>query len=210
MSKALLSAKHQAWEFSVSRDWHWKFGCDSLSLYSLHQLMKIAFSVSPASAWSFLLSLLKCASAQKGARPKALLDLLFCRAWITDSALFSSIKGLCITHRQHLGKTGPRHSCWCIWKGDQCWASCYQLHCFLPQLLREVAAAWNLSVPNWRPAAQSGTRVTLFSALMVAVVVASRDNGELQSTPWQETSSCFTQGCTAISARKSFNKEHML
>lgn len=53
-------------------------------------------------------------------------------SWLTDSALFSSIKGLCITHRQHLGKTSPKHSCWCIWKGDQCWASCYQLHCFLP------------------------------------------------------------------------------
>lgn len=54
-------------------------------------------------------------------------------SWLTDSALFSSVKGLCITHRQHLGKTSTKHSCWCIWKGDQCWASCYQIHCFLPQ-----------------------------------------------------------------------------
>lgn len=140
MSKALLSSKHQAWEFSVSRNWHWKLGCDSFFLYFLHWMMKIAFPVFPASAWSFFLSLLKCASAQKGARPKTFLDLLFCRATLLAnwSALFPAVKGLCITHRQHLGKTSPKHSCWCIWKGDGCWASCYQLHCFLPHCWGKV------------------------------------------------------------------------
>lgn len=61
---------------------------------------------------------------------------------------------------------------------------------FSSSLLREVAAAWNLSVQNWGPAqsgqTEPGSGVASSSALVVAVVMASRDkgSGELQFTPW--------------------------
>lgn len=86
----------------------------------------------PASPCSSLLSLLKCASAERGARCELFQICISADppSWLTGAALFSPVKGLCVAHRHYLGKTSPKHSCWCVWKGDQCWAAQYQL-CFL-------------------------------------------------------------------------------
>lgn len=193
MSKDLLSPKHQAWEFSVSRNWHWKFGCDSFSLYSLHQMMKIAFPVSPTSAWSFLLSLLKCASAQKGTRPEAFLDLLFCRATLLANRLCSVLLYQRALHNTQTAfrQNKPHTQLLVHLKRGSVLSIMLPTPLFSSSLLKGVAAAWNLPVQTWGPAqpgqTEPGSSVTLSSALGVAVAMASGDkgNGELQSTPWQ-------------------------
>lgn len=203
MSKALLRPKHQAWEFSVSRDWHWKFDENYFSC---------------ASAWSFLLPLLKCVSAQKGARPKAFLDLLFCRAVLPANRLCSVLlyQRALHTSQTAFGQNKPQTQLLVHLKRGSVLSIMLPTPLFSSSLLREVAAAWNLPVQSWGPAqsgqTEPGSGVTLSSASLVAVVMATGDkgNGELQSTPWQETSCCLTQGCTAFSARKPFSTEHML
>lgn len=186
-------------------------------LCSLHQLMKLAFPLSPASAWSFLLSLLKCASAQKGARLKALLDL-FCRAALLANRLCSVLLCQRALHNTQTAfrENKPQTQLLVHLKRGSLLSIMLPTPLFSSSVLKEVSAAWNLSVQNWGPAqpgqTEPGSGVTLSSALMVAAVMASGDkgNGDLQSTLWQETSCCLTQGCTAFCARKSFSKEHML
>lgn len=70
-------------------------------------------------------------------------------SWLTDPALFVSIKGVWVVRRQYLGKTSPKHSCWCIWKGDQCWASCHRLHFLLPHRRSKSLLPCKTRVQGW-------------------------------------------------------------
>lgn len=141
--------------------------------FSPCQVAPIALLSSPASAWPFLQFLLTVCLHEQEQDPR---HFWICfsveqTSWLTDTALFISVKGLCTAHRQYSGKTIPKHS-QCLWKGISVQYHATDSISFL------LDAAWCFPVQP-----QHGGPIL---CMVDTVVIASREKGKgkRRSTPW--------------------------